>query len=111
MSNENVEKVQMKSPAMPAGDMEMPAGDMEMSDGDMMIPAEGQQELKNQLDKIAYFVIFPQNTKLLDDAIAIIPNEVAKKAVLDTINSVLVPVTKEQLEEAQNAQTESEAPK
>jgi hypothetical protein len=56
---------------------------------------------ENPLDNIAYFVIFPQNTKVLDEAIAIIPNEVAKKAVLDAINSVLVPVTKEQLETAQ----------
>lgn len=56
---------------------------------------------ENPLDKIAYFVIFPQNTKVLDEAIAIIPNEVAKKAVLEAINSVLVPVTKEQLESAQ----------
>ena len=62
---------------------------------------------ENPLDKIAYFVIFPQNTKVLDEAIEIIPNEVAKKAVLDAINSILVPVTKEQLEEAQKEQADT----
>ena len=68
------------------------------------MPQENKAPEENPLDKIAYFVIFPQNTKVLDEAIAIIPNEVAKKAVLEAINSVLVPVTKEQLEAAQKEQ-------
>jgi len=58
-----------------------------------------EEEVENPLDKIAYFVIFPQNTKVLDEAIAIIPNDIAKKAVTEAINSILVPVTKEQVEE------------
>ena len=68
------------------------------------MPQEDKAPEENPLDKIAYFVIFPQNTKVLDEAIAIIPNEIAKKAVLEAINSVLVPVTKEQLENAQKEQ-------
>ena len=64
-------------------------------------------EKENPMDNIAYFVIFPQNTKVLDEAVAIIPNEVARKAVLDAINSVLIPVTKEQIEEAQKGLEQS----
>ena len=56
------------------------------------------------LEDIAYFVVFPQSTKLLDEAIAVIPNEVARKAVIEAINSVLVPISNEQVEEAKNRQ-------
>ena len=84
---------------------ETPVEELNMENLDEeMAPPEDKAPEENPLDKVAYFVIFPQNTKVLDEAIAIIPNDVAKKAVLDAINSVLVPVTKEQLEEAQKEQ-------
>jgi len=95
--NENVQEELLEEQQPEANHAEsMPEGNIE------------EKSATELLDDIAYFVIFPQNTKVLDEAIAIIPNEVAKKAVLDAINSVLIPVTKQQLEEAQATQAEPE---
>lgn len=57
---------------------------------------------KDLLGDMAYFVIFPQNLTIINEAVEVIPNAIAKKAVIEAFNSVLIPVTKKQVDEARS---------
>ena len=92
---EDVEDAEYKEVKMPVEDIQ--------NIKESLTP-KSQDKPEDPLDKIAYFVIFPQNAKVIDDAIAVIPNEVARNAVANAINSIIVPVTKEQVEAAKKEQ-------
>ena len=67
--------------------------------GDSQMMKEPKQE-QISMDDIAYFVITKDKMDLINDAMAVIPNPVAKKAVVEAIEGALIPVTNDAVEKA-----------
>jgi len=61
-------------------------------------------EVADPLEDIAYFVIFPEKLDIINQAIELIPEKmvVLKDTLVKAINSVLIPVTKEDLDKREN---------